>query len=295
MILQSLVKLYDALVANGTLEQPGWLPVKVSWGLELDDDGRLLRVLPLEEEISKGKKLVLSPQIMKVPAAVKRTVGVVPNFLCDNASYVLGVDQKDKPERARQCFKAFAQHHHELLTDCDHPAAVALLRFLETWQPETAAQHPAVVELFSDVTSSGNIVFCHKGQYLHEIPALRDVWQANFEDETDSEIRQCLVTGLKAPVAVLHPSIKGVMGAQSSGASLVSYNATAFESFEKSQGGNAPVSTQAAFAYGAALNYLLSTPQHHLRMGETTVVFWAESGADGYAQFLMDKIGRAHV
>ncbi len=288
MILQSLVKLYDALVEKGMLEQPGWLPAKVSWGLELDDDGHLLRVLPLEQEISKGKKTVVSPQIMKVPAPVKRTVGVVPNFLCDNASYVLGVDQKDKPERARQCFMAFTQHHHELLTNCDHPAAVALLRFLETWQSESAIQHPALVGLFSEVTAGGNIVFCHGGMYLHEIPALKAVWQAAFDDDADNESGQCLVTGRRAPVAVLHPSIKGVMGAQSSGASLVSYNATAFESFGKSQGSNAPVCTKAAFAYGAALNYLLSAPEHHLRMGETTVVFWAENAEAGYAQFLMD-------
>lgn len=291
MILQSLVKLYDTLVEKGTLEKPGWLPVKVAWGLDLDDDGHLLRVVPLEQEVTRGKKTILSPQIMKVPAPVKRTMGVVPNFLCDNASYVLGVDQKNKPERARQCFQALGQYHRELLAECDHPAAMALLRFLDTWQPENAIQNPVLDGLFSEVTAGGNIVFCHRGLYLHEIPELKDVWQAAYDDDADVETMQCLVTGRRAPVAVLHPSIKGVMGAQSSGASLVSYNATALESFEKSQGLNAPVSTQAAFAYGAALNYLLSTPEHHLRMGDTTVVFWAENGAEGYAQFLMDMFG----
>ena len=99
---------------------------------------------------------------------------------------------------------------------------------------------------------------------------------------------QCLVTGKKAPAAILHPNIKGVMGAQSSGASLVSYNASAFESYEKGQGLNAPVSTHAAFAYGVALNYLIASPLKHMRMGDTTVVFWAENGEDGYAQFLCD-------
>lgn len=288
MILQSLVKLYDALAERGTLEKPGWLPVKVSWGLELGDDGQLLRVLPLEQPDEKGKKML--PQTMNVPAQVKRASGVASNFLCDNSGYVLGVDQKGKPERTRQCFSAFRERHHLLLDSCDHPAAAALLHFLDGWQPENAPQHPALADILQEIMAGGNIVFRYQGVYLHDVPELRQAWQNAFEDDGEAEIRQCLVTGRRAPVALLHPSIKGVMGAQSSGASLVSYNAPAFESYGNNgdQGLNGPVSTQAAFAYGAALNYLLTSPQNHMRMGETTVVFWAENAEDGYAQFLMD-------
>ena len=52
--------------------------------------------------------------------------------------------------------------------------------------------------------------------------------------------------------------IKGVIGAQSSGAALVSFNASAFESYGKEQSYNAPVGKYAEFAYTTALNYLLS-------------------------------------
>ncbi len=288
MILQSLVKLYDTLAERGTLEKQGWLPAKVSWGLELDDDGQLLRVLPLEQPDAKGKKML--PQTMKVPAPVKRTVGIAANFLCDNASYVLGVDQKGKPERTVQCFEAFRERHRLLLTGCKHPAASALLRYLDAWQPANAPQHPALADVLQEVTAGGNIVFYHRDAYLHNIPELREAWQVAFENDEGAEIRQCLVTGRHAPVAVLHPSIKGVPGAQSSGASLVSYNAPAFESYGNNggQGLNGPVSTRAAFAYGAALNHLLTSKENHMRMGETMVVFWAENAEDGYAQFLMD-------
>lgn len=288
MILQSLVKLYEALAECGTLERPGWSPVKVSWGIEIDDDGRLLRMLPLENEVIKGKKTLLVPRVMNVPAPVKRTVGIAANFLCDNSSYALGVDQKGKPERAKQCFAAFAALHHKLLDGCDHPAAMALLRYLDRWQPDSARENPALSEVWEDVTGGSNIVFLHGGMWLQEISELRSIWQTAFEDDTEAAVMQCLVTGKKAPAAILHPSIKGVMGAQSSGASLVSYNASAFESYEKGQGLNAPVSTQAAFAYGAALNYLIASPTNHMRMGDTTVVFWAENGKDAYAQFLCD-------
>ena len=35
--------------------------------------------------------------------------------LCDNTSYLLGADEKGKPERSRQCFEACAALHHKVL------------------------------------------------------------------------------------------------------------------------------------------------------------------------------------
>jgi len=99
-------------------------------------------------------------------------------------------------------------------------------------------------------------------------------------------IRQCLVTGKPAPIAVLHPDIKGIYKGQSMGNKLVSYNDTAYESYnstkEKKQGLNGPVSEYAAFAYGTALNSLLSNERNKIILGDTTVVFWAESTSKVY-------------
>ena len=83
-------------------------------------------------------------------------------------------------------------------------------------------------------------------------------------------------------MATLHPAIKGVTGAQAMGTSLVSFNAPAFCSYEKEQGGNAPVGEYAAFAYAAALNELLEDKAHKKVIGDTTVVYWAEGGGAVY-------------
>ena len=74
----------------------------------------------------------------------------------------------------------------------------------------------------------------------------------------------------------MHPNIKGVVGAQSSGASLVSFNQESFTSYGKEGGANAPVSTSAAFGYTTALNYLLRNEKHRIKIGDTTTVFWSE-------------------
>lgn len=44
---------------------------------------------------------------------------------------------------------------------------------------------------------------------------------------------RCLITGEEAEIARTHGKIKGVPGAQSSGASLVSFNGASLESYEK--------------------------------------------------------------
>ena len=87
----------------------------------------------------------------------------------------------------------------------------------------------------------------------------------------------CLVTGDHVPVARLHPAIKGVWDAQSSGASIVSFNLDAFTSYNHEQGDNAPVSEAAAFAYTSVLNRFLERDSgHRIQVGDASTVFWAD-------------------
>ena len=285
MILQALVSYYETLAARGELPQPGGAPVKVSYVLNLDDQGDITTVVCIKEEVTRGKKKALVPQIIQLPAPVKRTVGVTANFLCDNSSYILGADKKGKPKRSLECFQACKTLHETLLVSVEEPAARALLSFFDHWQPEKLTEHPAFAHQdMEDLLASANLIFRYRGRYLHEIPAIRQAWQDYYNNSQDSQQFPCLVTGKLAPVAQLHPSIKGIYGAQSSGASLVSFNAPAFCSYDREQGLNAPTSQYAAFAYGAALNYLIAT--QNTRVGDVTLLFWAESGEDAYADAL---------
>lgn len=285
MILQALVSYYETLAARGELPQPGWAPVKVSYVLNLDDQGDITTVVCIKEEVTRGKKKALVPQIIQLPAPVKRTVGVTANFLCDNSSYILGADKKGKPKRSLECFQACKTLHETLLVSVEEPAARALLSFFDHWQPEKLTEHPAFAHQdMEDLLANANLIFRYRGRYLHEIPAIRQAWQDYYNNSQDSQQFPCLVTGKLAPVAQLHPSIKGIYGAQSSGASLVSFNAPAFCSYDREQGLNAPTSQYAAFAYGAALNYLIAT--QNTRVGDVTLLFWAESGEEAYADAL---------
>ena len=73
MILQALVRSYDALAADGKLDQPGWLEAKVSWSIELDADGRLKQVIPQGSTDEKGKRTVrnmILPVMASAPAPI---------------------------------------------------------------------------------------------------------------------------------------------------------------------------------------------------------------------------------
>ena len=289
MILQALTAYYEQLVRQGKLSAPGWDDsFKVSYELRLNDAGQLLRVVPLLTEKTVGKKTVLAPRAMRVPAHEKRSSGIAANFLCDNSTYLLGADEKGKPERAADCFKACAKLHHAILDGVDSPAARALLAYFDSWDPAQAAAHPLLAEQWKEITGNANLIFGyeaadHSHRFVNDDPAIQNAWQAHYNDRSaDSDMGQCLITGKYAPIERTHPNISGVPGAQSSGAALVSFNAPAFCSYGHEQGDNAPVSKYAAFAYTTALNRLLADRNHCKHVGDTTILCWAENAEPVY-------------
>lgn len=289
MILQALTAYYEQLVRLGKLSAPGWDDsFKVSYELRLNDAGQLLRVVSLLTEKTVGKKTVLAPRAMRVPAHEKRSSGIAANFLCDNSTYLLGADEKGKPERAADCFKACAKLHHTILDGVDSPAARALLAYFDSWDPAQAAAHPLLAEQWKEITGNANLIFGyeaadHSHSFVNDDPAIQKAWQMYYNDRTTgAAMVQCLVTGKEAPAALVHPSIMGVRDAQSSGAALVSFNAPAFCSYGHEQGENAPMSEYAAFAYTTALNRLLADRDHCKHVGDTAILCWAENAEPVY-------------
>lgn len=287
MILQALTRYYEDLLSRGEIAAPGWAPAKISLALYINENGELTQIVPTMDEVSKGKKTVFQPQLITLPAAVKRTVSIAANFLWDNSAYLLGIDQKGDPERSLKCFAAAAKLHHAVLDSVDSPNGRAILAFFDTWKPEHAAEHPALIRQLDDVTAGGNLVFRVDGRKVEEDAAIREAWQRYRDGGESGVLMQCLVTGKEDEIAAVHPSVKGVRDAQSSGAALVSFNALAFCSYGREQNYNAPVGKYAAFAYTAALNHLLADSDHVQHIGDTTVVCWAEGAEDIYQSFGM--------
>jgi CRISPR-associated protein Csd1 len=221
---------------------------------------------------------------MAVPASFKRP-GVTPRsfFLWDNTAFALGVTASESKDAVAR-LAAFRERHLNELANTNDPGLLALLRFVKTWTPGqfTTLGWPEDMK-------DQNVVFAleserRKDIRIHDRPAARALCASVAAASAGAEAI-CLVSGNRAPIARLHPVIKGVWGAQSAAASLVSFNLDAFTSYGHDQGANAPVSEAAAFAYTTVLNkFLERDSRHRIQIGDASTVFWADASAAGMAQ-----------
>ncbi|WP_310609946.1 type I-C CRISPR-associated protein Cas8c/Csd1 [Limnohabitans sp.] len=292
MILSSLDALYYKLLENpapvsGQARVPpfGFTDENISYCLVLSKTGDLVDIQDVRDSSEKKPKA----RRLSVPQSFKRP-GTTPKpfYLWDKTSYLLGIEgNKDKKSAkenpwvfAAKTHAAFQQAHLDWLENQNDVGLQAVRNFLLNWKPERFSQTP-----FSLEHVDANVIFKLDSEagYIHERPAAKKLWLSLIEPAGDDEktirsVSTCLVTGQQAPLSRLHPAIKGVYGGQSAGGSIVSFNAEAYESYGKSQGDNAPVSEQAAFAYTTALNYLLRRENGHcLSIGDTSTVFWAQA------------------
>ena len=269
-VLQALDGYYTRMVARGDAEAPGFSREKISFAVLLSSQGEPVRVQDLRD--ASGRKRV--PRLLEVPAAVTRTAGIKPNLLWDKTAYALGRTGGEAKRTAEEHAR-FKSDNLAVIGNTDDEGLVAFARFLQAWTPARFDDAPFTPDMLD-----ANVVFALDTDrcYLHERPASQNLTAARSGSTQAATL--CLVTGLHAPAARLHPTIKGVEGAQSSGASLVSFNLDAFKSYGKDQGDNAPTSEAAAFRYGAALNRMLDRGSRNRLprpVGDATIVYWADT------------------
>lgn len=270
---------------------------EIAFILELNTDGELKTIVDTRRQV--GPKKIGTAFL--VPQSVKRASGIAANLLWDNAEYVLALPDAKKLVAARAKGKADEylarlidmqaafRARIEALPDAARadPGVAAVLAFLATDPGEQAAAFAAHSEIAATNPVLAFRLIDDVGLLISQRPAVAPyaVTSDRGEDEDTTEASgaesvaptMCLVTGVRAPTARLHTAIKGVWGAQTSGANIVSFNLDAFNSYGKAQGSNAPVSQAAAFAYTTALNALLARDStQRVQVGDASTVFWAQ-------------------
>ena len=152
MILTALNDYYHRLAEEKKVPLPGFSSEKVSFCLVFSQDGKPLQIIDLRD--TSGKKP--RPSSFQVPVDKGRTSGIHAYPLWDKTAYTLGVitetgeDGVVRPGQGRRTVDehaAFKALQVELLGETDDPGLLALLRFLEGWQPDdfAATGHPAAV------------------------------------------------------------------------------------------------------------------------------------------------------
>lgn len=286
MILQALYDYYQRKCASADpaerLPAYGLEEKEIPFVLEITADGELVQLRDTRSQ--DGKKKVGRRYL--VPQGVKRASGIAANLLWDNVEYALGIDTRGKADRVVEQHAAFLARIAALPESAQSDAGLkAVLAYLDKIDPERLAQEPAFAEAKE---SNALLSFKLHGepQLVCQRPAVASAAMAACDPADDVPKAWCLVTGQPAETERLHTAIKGVWGAQTSGANIVSFNLDAFGSYAKSQGENAPVGKPAAFAYTTALNHLLAKgSRNRFQVGDASTVCWAEQQGEAVSEY----------
>lgn len=280
MILQALKTYYDRLASDPSsgIAPEGWALVAIPFVLVIDEEGTLVQIEDTREGDGKKKRA----KVFLVPQGAKKTSGVRANLLWDTSIYVTGcsnlVGVKDDlvekvVTKAAEKHGAFFKLVEETLESSTKKQAC--LAFLGSVNGIDFSQFDA----WKDILETDPVVAIRFASDLHLYCQDQEVKKviASLWNTSEEEKRVCLITGELDNPSTLHTSIKGVMGAQTSGANIVSFNLRPFRSYGKEQGDNAPVGKAAMFAYTTALNQLLSRQsKQKIQVGDASTVFWAE-------------------
>ena len=288
MILQSLAEFSkrEGLVQDSAFEYAG-----VTWAIELGPDGSFWELHDLRVD-SGGKKQKPVPRQMLVPKRSKRTVqDAQAEFLVDKAEYVLGVGES-KADRLVRRREAFAKAIEGAAHGTKAPELKTVLSFLAS----DVSRAQCIAEL-EKVTLAANDLFCFRvdDAFIHDSESIKAYWKGRKAPSPGTaDGPQCLLCGDAASPVRLHPNVKGLIGASTSGVPMVSFNNAAFESYGWKKNKNANVCEECATAYATALNRCLSsqfpdpkdpesrlTRQAYVLTENLTAVYWSDDSSSG--------------
>ena len=292
MILQALKEYYDRKAEEGLIAQEGWISGGIDFLIDIDLDGNIQAIADLRE--MEGKKKISHP--LDVPNIGKQALkhtnsGKDANLLWDNASFVFGLGEKGDM-RLQSMIDAI----DKWIEEAEDIGVLAVRRFLEKGLKDRSHFDFALLHSeYGELLREGNAKVSFRvpqtelSTVFHSpivANALKKVGRENEEESDTLAIGTCLLTGEKnVPIELTHPVTKGVWGAQSSGACIVSFNKDSFNSYAKTQSLNAPISKIAASQYGKALNTLLDSSRQCIHIGDASTVFWSEKQSSFEADF----------
>ncbi len=269
MIFQSLIQLYERLDRSGKVPPFGFSMEEIGFVLTIDRNGSMVgEPEDMRKKIASNK---YDYRFSEVPYSNEvdvrsRNAATMPNFMVDKADYILGMSGKTKKE---EYHRSFMKHIDEVCGQSEDEGVVAVKKFLAGWKPEESVNLPLWKEMSG--THGKWVAFRLKSDsvFVHERPEVKQLWQ-EFIARKEYPNGASFIDGRIQPLQSQYAQFKF-----DSGASLVSFNEVAYESYGKKKGDNAPIGVKDEFKSATALKYLLRG-SNRLYVGDTITVFWAE-------------------
>lgn len=273
MIFQNLIAYYDRLTAAEDTDIPplGFSREEIGFSIILSRDGKMIgEPNDLRDKIAANKYTYRASIVPYTNGVNVRTIAAstTPNFLTDKADYIFGMSgNTEKPVHK----KSFTELLEQVAGDSDDPGILAVKAFLAAWNPADSLNLP----LWDEICGPQGkwVAFKLEGErcFVHERPAVQKLWLRYLEKKEQAECPQgrSLVTNEIGTIQQQYAQFKF-----GSGASLVSFNANAYESYGKERGENAPIHVIDEFKSSAALKYLFRSKTQRLSIGDVVTVFW---------------------
>lgn len=268
MIFQSLISFYDRM--EGSMPPYGFSVEDIGFVVTLDKEGNMIgqpedlrmKIKTNAYDFRESESPYTNQVNVRANAAAK-----TPNFMVDKADYLFGMSGTAKKEVHNESFKQLVA---DVCGGSRDEGVLAVIFFLAKWRTEESAALRDWKEM-SGIYGKW-IAFRLNGDdlFVHERPAVKKLWSDHLAKEKFPTGVNFL-DGLEHPLQGQYAQFKF-----GSGASLVSFNEVAYESYNKKKGANAPISVEAEFKCSTALKHLLRSRTQRIRIGDATTVFWAE-------------------
>lgn len=271
MIFQSLIAYYDRLAEAGKIPSFGFSVEDIGFVINIDKTGKLISQPEDLRTKIKANTFKYFPSMVpysnKVNVRSSGGASKTPNFMVDKADYIFGMSGNSLKPVHHDHFEKLV---HEVGAASDDEGVAAVKQFLDNWNPQDSVD----LEGWKEICGANGkwVAFRLQGDsdFVHKRPAVRALWSDYVEKDVHPE-GLCFVDGQPHPIQAQYAQFKF-----GSGASLVSFNESAYESYGKKRGENAPIGIRAEFKSSAALKHLLRSNNQRLRIGDATTVFWTE-------------------
>jgi CRISPR-associated protein Csd1 len=253
--------------------EPGFARKAARWAILADSNGRFLEVIELGDVDQRRNPGLAFPKCPDLPSFVVAGGGKEErrsHFLIESAQVVAlhGAEPDD----------AKAQSKHRYF--------VRLLREASTTMPEIAAA-TRLLENEDSLALVRTALEAHKAKPTESVtvniagtfPVQSDAWYEWWREfragltagKQSKEVMRCFATGELVAPLLRQPKIKR-LGGQPAGDALICFDKAAFQSYGLEASANAAVSEEAAAAYAAALNDLVTNRSRSL--AGVPVIHW---------------------
>ena len=274
MLLQRLAEYQERPADGRAAPLPGYGPVAIRYIVDIDSKGHLVSPAPIDTADPAGRETKRGTR--RLAPTHQRASATRPLLLADNAEYTLAWRGPQLSEQRCGTLPILS-----FWSDArPRPATQRLPLFCPSLDPT----HSRNSSFRQDFDAGAFLTFSVDGSLPIERAAVAAFWATEHDPAArGADVMQCVVCGReRAVLDHLPKKVKGVPGGQTSGTSLISANALAFESYGLHESLIAPTCRECAEGFTDGLNDLLETEGTHMRVGDVAFVFWTK-GSTSFA------------